>query len=124
SGTTDFVTSTDTSKHLTINAADSTTTTESISASFNAIAGQTVALNASVVSTAGTVNEGQVIFKIIDSSSVVKKTSGAIPVTDGVPGIPNFQLPANLAVGTYTVEVDYTDSPTGDFASSDTKNNV
>jgi hypothetical protein len=109
---------TDTPGTLTVNAAPAVTTAQSASTPFST-SQQVVTLTAKVTSTAGTVKEGQVTFTVVDGGGHMVGTTSAVGTVIGSgPNVgtasANYTLPANLAVGTYTINVAYTDS-TGNF---------
>ncbi len=79
-GTTDFLGYTDTGHSLIVSAAASATASANASVTFN-VAGQSVLLNATVTSTASTVNEGTETFTILSGTTVI-----GTPVTVNVAG--------------------------------------
>ena len=119
-----FAPSSDNTHTLTVTsstAAATTTTASSATATFSTSA-QNVTLNATVTSSAGTVNEGTMTFSILEGTTVIG-TATSQPVSNGSASV-SYSLPANTAAGTYTIEANYSDS-TGKFAiSSDTTHNL
>jgi hypothetical protein len=110
-----FASSSDNTHTLTVSAASTTTTATSATATYSTSA-QDVTLNATVTSSAGTVNEGSVTFTLVDSNGnmIGAATSGL--VSNGSASA-SYALPANTAVGSYTIEANYSDSA-GDFDAS------
>ncbi len=105
----------DTSGTLTVSAAPTTTTTSNATAPFSTSA-QTVALNATVTSGAGTVNAGTVTFTIRQGTTVIGTATTSPNITTGTASV-TYSLPAGTGAGSYTIEASYTDS-TGNFAAS------
>src|SRR5205807_679435 len=107
-GTANFLGYTDTSHILNVHLAITTTTASGVAVTYTA-AGQTVALNATVTSEVGTVNEGTETFTILSGSTTVgtpvtgNVVSGAVSV--------NYALSANTAAGTYTIQAVYNGTP-------------
>lgn len=98
----------DTPGTLTVNGAGTTVSASDAAASFSTNS-QNVTLTATVTSGAGTVNEGSVAFTLKDSQG---NTIGNPPlpgsVTNGSASV-SYALPANTAVGSYTIEANYSD---------------
>ncbi len=115
----DFTTSTGTNT-LTVAGAATTITASDASATFDATTGEGITLSANVSSTAGTINQGAVTFKILDSSSNVV-ASTVVNVANGVASS-NYLLPAGTGVGTYTIQATYDGTPS--FATSLPTNNT
>ena len=109
----DFTTSTGTNT-LTVAGAATTITASDASATFDATAGEGITLSANVSSTAGTINQGAVTFKILDSSSNLVASTD-VTVANGVASR-NYILPAGTGVGTYTIQATYDGTPS--FAAS------
>ena len=82
---------TDTSATLAVNAAATTTTASSTTAAFSAT-DQDVTLNATVTSSAGTVNEGNVTFTILQGTNVIG-TATSDTVSNGSASV-SYVLPA------------------------------
>jgi hypothetical protein len=110
-----FATSSDTSHTLTVNPAPTSTLASDATANFSASA-QTVTLSATVTSLVGTVNEGHVIFTVLDSQG---KTIGSATspgnVNNGTASV-SYSLPAGTPPGTYRIVATY--SPGADFSGS------
>jgi alpha-tubulin suppressor-like RCC1 family protein len=82
------------------------TVTESAAVPYS-LASQTVGLSASVTSTAGTVNEGTITFRILDSSSnVIETARTSMPLVSGSEGV-TYMLSPGLPAGDYTIEASY-----------------
>ena len=73
-------------------------------ATYSSVA-QTVALNASVVGVTGTISEGTVTFSIYNGQTLVG-TATTANEADGSASV-NYTLPAGLAVGSYSVQAQY-----------------
>ncbi len=112
-GTSSFAASLPARSTLTVIAAATTTAAVAASTPFNS-ASQTVPLTASVISTAGAVNEGTVTFTISNGPNPVG-TPVSVSVSSGTASA-NYTLPPDTALGAYTIEAVYTD--TGSFAGS------
>jgi uncharacterized repeat protein (TIGR03803 family) len=98
----------DTSATLRVAAANVATTASNTSVVFPT--SQSVTLNAIVVDTSNpndTVNEGAVAFTILNGSTTVGSATGT--VSNGTASV-DFNLPAGLVAGNYTIAVSYTDS--------------
>jgi hypothetical protein len=105
----DFATSTGTNT-LTVRAAATT-----IAASDGAApAGQSASLTATVTSPAGTVNTGTVTFTVLSGATTIG-TPQVANVTNGSASA-SYPVPANTAIGIYTIRADYAATP--DFAAS------
>jgi Bacterial Ig-like domain (group 3) len=104
SGDANFLTFTDVSQTLTINAAVSTTAASAASATFNSTT-NTVALSATVTSAAGTVNGGTETFTILNGTTVIG-TAVMVNVVSGAASA-NYTLPAGLSGGSYTIRAVY-----------------
>ncbi len=109
----DYTTSTGTNL-LAILAASTTIAPSGASGSYSATSGEAITLSADVSSTAGTVNQGAVTFKVFDSSSNLI-ASTVVSVAYGVAS-GSYVLPAGTAVGTYTIQAAY--NGTASFAPS------
>ncbi len=110
-GDANFLGYTDASHTLTINHGSATTTTAAAATTtFNAAA-QTVALSATVTSTAGTVNEGTETFTILNGTTVIG-TAVTVNVVGGTASA-NYTLPGGTAGGPYTIQAVY--NGTADF---------
>ncbi len=113
SGTGDYDASSDFSQPLIVGAAATTTSAASVSIPFSSNT-QTVALNATVTSPAGAVDQGNETFTVLNGTTPLGS-----PVTVGiVSGIASasYTLPAGAYLGTYTIEAVF--SGTIDFATS------
>jgi hypothetical protein len=104
SGTADFKPATDLAHVLTIAGAATTTASVNTSTTYSAAA-QTVTLQATVTSAAGTVNEGTETFTIFNGSAAVAG-SVSVPISSGIASTP-YTLPAGLAGATYTIKAVY-----------------
>ena len=112
-GTSNFITSSDTSHILTINSATATTTALNSSTIYN-VGGQIVPLSASVTSASETVNEGTETFTLFNGGSVVGS-----PVTVNVSSgtaTASYTLPSSDSPGVDTIQAVY--NGTVDFSSS------
>jgi len=109
--------SSDVTQTLTVAAA--TTTTASSATTVFDPSGQNVTLSAAVSSAAGTVDEGNVSFRLLNSDGTVVGTPTTSPVSNGKASV-DYALPAGTAAGTYTIEVDFAD-PSGSFDGSSDK---
>jgi hypothetical protein len=116
-----FQTSVDTSHSLVIDPAATATATSTIVASYSATS-QTITLDASVTSAAGIVNEGNVVFTLLNSSdNPVGSQSAGGTVVNGA-ATASYTLPGGTPVAFYSIQVSYTDASPGDFqTSSDTQ---
>ena len=103
-GTGNFGTSSDTSHKLTVNTAETITTAQAASTSFDS-ASQNVQLQATFASPAGPVNGGTATFTVLKGATVVGSAT-AVSVSSGV-ATANYPLPAGTLVGTYTIQVAY-----------------
>jgi Bacterial Ig-like domain (group 3) len=109
-----YADSSDNAHSLTVEQSSTTTQAAPASAAFSPTA-QSVTLNASVTSAAGTVDEGSVEFAIKQGSTVI-----GTPVSGSVSGGSAsvvYALPAGAAAGSYTIQAEYSDSG-GTFADS------
>jgi hypothetical protein len=111
-----FAISSDTSQKLTVNAASTTTTASSTTATFGE-SDQTVKLTATVTSSGGTVNEGSVLFTLVNGSGATIGSPISGNVSSGSASV-NYVLPGNTAAGSYTIKAAYTDSSPGNFTAS------
>ena len=119
SGGTNFNTSNDNTKTLTVQKADTTTTAVNASATYSN-GDQTVLLSATMTSTAGVVNQGTVTFtiKTLDGLTTIGTPVTSPTVSSGTASA-NFTLPANTTAREYKIEAVY--SGGGNFnGSSDT----
>jgi hypothetical protein len=112
-----FVGTTDATHHLTVTSAPTTTTASNTSASYSAAAAQLIPVSAQVTSSNGSVNEGSVMFTVLNGTTVIGAPVSA-SVASGV-ATTNFSLPAGTAPKAYTLKAVYTD-PTNFVGSSDT----
>jgi hypothetical protein len=76
---------------------------------------QNLTLSASVTSTAGSVNEGAILFTVLQGSAVVG-TAVSGPVTNGGASA-SYSLPGGTPVGSYTINAVYSDAA-GNFSGS------
>ena len=90
---------------LTVSLASSTTVGSSASTSFSNSA-QSVTLNATVTSPAGTVNEGTVTFTVEEGATVIGTPTTSGTVSNGAASV-SYGLPAGTAPGTYTIQAVY-----------------
>lgn len=114
-GSTDFQTSNDSTKILTITGASTTAIANNTTATFNAGNAQPVTLSAAVNSPAGLVSEGAVTFTVMNGSTQVG-TPVIAPVAASTAST-TFSLPAGTGVGSYTIQAVYAD-PGGNFTAS------
>ncbi len=98
---------------MSFNQAETYTTAVSASIPFNP-AGQTVSLNATVTSYAGTVSEGTATFTVMDGATVIG-SSVTVNVVDGTASA-QYPLPPGTPWGTYVIDVRYNE--TADFGYS------
>ena len=101
----DFEGSSDSTQTLTVSAASSTTSASSASTSFSSSA-QSVTLNATVTSPAGTVNEGTVTFTVKQGATVIGAPTTSGTVSGGAASV-SYSMPAGTAPGTYTIQAVY-----------------
>jgi hypothetical protein len=95
---------------LTVQAANTTTaiTSTAVSSTFNTVTAQTVTLTASVASNnGGTVNEGSVMFTVINPNGPNLTASGNV---SGGKATATLTIPAGFAVGTYSFNANYADT--------------
>uniref|UniRef100_Q02CP8 Polymorphic membrane protein n=1 Tax=Solibacter usitatus (strain Ellin6076) TaxID=234267 RepID=Q02CP8_SOLUE len=108
-GTGDFLTSSDNTKTLTVNAAPTTTTVTNATAIFSA-SNQPVTLSAAVTSANGIVGAGTVTFTVFDSGS----NQVGLPVTSGTvtsgAASATFTLPGSTPIGSYSIHASYSGS--------------
>src|SRR5262249_13569606 len=104
----DFTGSSDTTHTLTVNPASTTTAASSAAATFSDST-QNVTLSATLTSGAGPVNEGTVMFTVLQGATVIGTPATSLPVSNGQASV-NYALPGGLAAGSYTLEADYGDS--------------
>ena len=104
-GDADFLGYTDASHTLTINHGSATTTTAANASTVFSTSAQTVALSATVTSTAGTVNEGTETFTLLNGTTVVG-TAVTVNVVGGAASA-NYTLPAGATGGLYTIQAVY-----------------
>ncbi|MFO0805191.1 MAG: CARDB domain-containing protein [Gemmataceae bacterium] len=102
---------------LTIGSVNTTTAAQNQSAPFSAVQ-QTVSVNATVTSSAGTINEGTVTFTILNGATVIAGPSSAIAVSGGSAAT-NLDLPGNTAQGNYTIRAVYANAAGNLNGSSD-----
>ena len=114
SGSANYLPSTDTSHFLTVTPASTTTTVNSASATFSGLSDQMVPLSAQVSSAGGAINEGIVTFTILSGGNPVGSPVTANVVNDAASA--NYDLLANTAGGSYTIQAVYSDP--FDFATS------
>ena len=105
---------------LTVAAAPTTVSGSDAQTTYDAYAGEPIALNASVSSPAGTINEGTVTFTILDGATQVMAPI-VLPVANGNAS-GSVQLPAGTASGTYDLHVAY--DGTSNYAVSQPVDNV
>jgi large repetitive protein len=104
-GSANFLTSSDSAHHLTVNAP--TTTTGANAAAVFSAGSQSVTLSATVTSAAGTVNGGTVTFTILDGSNQqVGQAATSGTVSNGAASA-SYSLPGSTATGTYTIKATY-----------------
>ena len=103
-----FNNSSDNTHTLTVNAAGTTTTAANASTNFSASA-QSVTLNATVTSTAGTVGAGTVTFTVLNGATPVGSATTSGTVTAGNASV-NYGLPAGTPAGVYTIQAVYNGS--------------
>ena len=96
-----YASDTDSTQFLTINPADAATVSQDVTATFSPEV-QTVVLNASVTSTAGTVNEGTETFTVMNGTTPVGAPV-SIAVGNGVASA-SYALPAAVPTGTYMIQ--------------------
>lgn len=108
---------TDTAGKLTVGAASTTTQASDATADFSS-GSQKVTLNATVTSSNGIVNEGNVAFTLVDSNGNDIGTTTTSPVANGSASV-SYALPAGTATGSYTIQAAYLDSVGNFSASSD-----
>ena len=104
-GNAGFLSSSDTAHTLTVNPASTTTMASNQTANFSA-SSQIVSLSATVTSAAGTVNEGTVTFTVLNGASPVGTATTSGTVSGGSASV-NYALPANVAIGMYTIQAVY-----------------
>ncbi len=106
-----FVDNGDTPALFTVTPTSVTTVANSVSAAYSLSSSQPVQLTASVtagnIATPITVDEGTVTFTVMNGSVVVGSVNGT--VNNGTASA-NFNVPAGLAAGTYSIDVSYSDS--------------
>ena len=115
-----YLPSTDTLHYLTVNTAATKTSSALASATFSAMADQSVPVSAQVASTAGTINEGFVTFNILRGGTPVGAS-----VTAGVlnnSASTSYDLLSGTPGGPYTIQAVYTDPV--DFATSTNTNQL
>jgi hypothetical protein len=103
-GTSNYLTSTDTSQLLSVRVSSTTTQPTSVSAAF-AATDRTVVFTGSITSAGGQVNGGTFTFTIAGIGSATSST-----VSNGS-ATANFLIPGGLAAGTYTINTAYSGSP-------------
>ena len=101
----DFEGSSDSTQTLTVSPASSTTSASSASTPFSSSA-QSVTLNATVTSPAGTINEGTVTFTVRNVATVIGAPTTSGTVSGGAASV-SYSLPAGTAPGTYTIQAVY-----------------
>ena len=114
-GTASFATSLPATSSLTVTAANTTTIAMAAQAPFNPTS-QMIPLTASVTSTAGAVSEGTITFTILNGPTPVGMPVPASVSSSGTANA-SYTLPANTAIGAYTIQANYTD-PGGSFSGS------
>jgi hypothetical protein len=112
-GTSDFGSSTDSTHDLTVGLAGTTTAATSTSAPVSA-ASQVVALNATITSAGGTVNEGTETFTVLQGTTAIG-SSVTVNVVSGAASA-NYTLPAGVSAGNYVIKAVY--NGTSNFAGS------
>ncbi len=114
-GTADYATKSDSAHKLTVKVATTSTAAQNQTATYNA-SSQSVTLTASVKSSAGAVNEGNVTFTILTTTGKqVGNPMTSLTVTGGLATV-SYPLPPGLAVGTYKIEAVF--GTTADFKTS------
>jgi hypothetical protein len=111
----DFTDTSDINATFTVAPAGADTTAADSSAPFR-IGAQNVILTANVTSAAGTVNEGQVTFAVMQGSKILGTPTTSGPVSSGQVSV-TYALPAGTAAGKYTIAVSYSDT-NGNYADS------
>ncbi len=114
----DFIDSGDTASTLTVSAANVTTLASAESVAFS-LQAQTVFLSAAVTdasNAAVTVNGGNVTFTLKDANGNTVGSPVQGSVSSGIADA-SFNLPAGQALGSYSIDVSYSDS-SGDFTDS------
>jgi hypothetical protein len=114
-GGTDFLASTDTTGTLTVSQS-ATATSESPATSTFSRSSPPVTLQATVTGPTGPVNEGTVVFTVLNGAAVIGVPVSS-PVAGGVASA-TFTVPAGTSPGTYTLLARYSDSPANFTASS------
>ena len=114
SGTSNLLTSTDTTHTLTVGSSATTTTASNATATFSE-SSQSVTLNVTVTSGAGTVSAGTVTFAVFQGATQIGSSVTSGTVASGAASA-SFTIPANTAAGTYTIQASY--SGGGGFAAS------
>jgi hypothetical protein len=104
SGDSNLVGSSDNTQSLTVNAASTNSIVSNASAAFSS-GSQNVTLNVSVVSGAGTVNEGTETFTILQAGTAIGSPV-TVNVSNGAAGA-TYTLPAGTSVGAYQVQAKY-----------------
>jgi Bacterial Ig-like domain (group 3) len=102
---TDFTGSSDSTHTLTVSPASSTTVASNASTSFSNST-QSVTLNATVSSPAGTVNEGTVTFTVTQGATVIGTPTTSGTISNGAASV-SYALPSGTAPGTYTIQAVY-----------------
>ena len=113
--------SSDNSQTMTLNPAATTTIADPTITAFSQSA-QDVALNASVTSAAGVVNEGTVTFQLLDGTTNLGILVTSAPITTGTASA-TYTLPAGTLPGNYTIIATYA-STLNFTSSSDSTNNL
>jgi hypothetical protein len=107
---------TDTSGSLNVSAATTSTQASDATVHFSS-SNQSVTLTANVSSSGGTVNEGSVLFTVVDSNGNTVGTATSGPVAAGSASV-SYTVPGGTAAGNYTIEAAYTDGTSNNFAAS------
>ncbi len=102
---TNFLTSSDNTKSLTVNNA-ATTTVAAVASTTYSLGVQSVTLGATVTSLAGSVNVGTVSFAVFNGATQVGSTTISGTVTNGAASV-LFSVPAGTAANPYTIVATY-----------------
>ncbi len=102
---TNYATSSDTTHSLSIGQTATITTAQSATTSYSASA-QSVTLNATVTSSSGTINEGNITFAVKNGATLIGAATTSATVVNGVASV-SYTLPAALTTGTYTIVAAY-----------------
>lgn len=117
SGSANTLTSTDSTKKLSLNQSASVTTASNATAPFNA-GPQNIALNATVTANGAPINEGTVTFQLTDGANNIGTAVISATVANGAASV-TYALPASLPAKIYTINASFSGSASAQ-ASSDT----